>query len=156
MWIYFFALGLAWLAWIIYSKIWKPLTLLSFYKKQLAHKPYRVHFAKFIPFLSEIMTKVYYDTKNHNDAYYTEKRQSKDLDLLYCNFGKDVMMIIINPTLIKELYALDGGSTYKKQEDIIHNIKRLVGESITFSHGERWKKKRKFMTTFLNFNHVNK
>ena len=65
------------------------------------------------------------------------------------------MLRLINPSLIKELYSLDGGKSYIKYEPIIENIKRIVGNSITFSHGERWREKRKFMTSFLNFSYVN-
>ena len=33
-------------------------------------------------------------------------------------------------------------------------MKRIVGESITFTEGEKWKRKRKSMTTLLNFQYV--
>ena len=35
-------------------------------------------------------------------------------------------------------------------------MKRIVKTSITFTEGEQWKAKRRFMTSFFNFNYINK
>ena len=110
---------------------------------------------KFVPFLSEMLLSIIRNTKQHKDAYWSEKDYGKDFDVVICNFGSSIMLRLINPSLIKELYSLDGGKTFIKYEPIIENIKRIAGNSITFSHGERWRQKRKFMTSFLNFSYVN-
>ena len=58
-----------------------------------------------------------------------------------------------NEKLIKEFYSNEN-KIYQKSEDRIRNYRRILGDSLLFSEGEKWKDKRRLMTKIMNFNYL--
>lgn len=74
--------------------------------------------------------------------------------MILCNFIDRPYIQIVNPDLAKQFYELENEKNFKKYTELIRQLERMTGRSITFSEGAAWKHKRKVMTQFLNFSFI--
>lgn len=67
------------------------------------------------------------------------------------NILDKLLVVIINPDLIKEFYSAENVNKYHKLLPLIEGTKIIFGEGMFFSEGETWKTKRKIISNVFNF-----
>jgi cytochrome P450 len=77
-----------------------------------------------------------------------------NFDLAIVNMAHKVQLSLISPKLMKAYYEVDEEHYYQKVEIIIHGLRRMVGNGLTFAKGDVWKMKRRIVTKMLNFSYV--
>lgn len=142
--------------WVAFRSVLSPFRLYQYYKKQLQQKGYKSYNVCFIPFIAPSIINSLQEEKKFKDGLYSAKMTGPAHDLVLTNLASQIVLVLISPKLIQEFYQLDGTPTYIKEKTFITSLKRIVKTSITFTEGEEWKAKRRFMTSFFNFNYINK
>ena len=61
------------------------------------------------------------------------------------------MVELVHPDLIKEFYNQENNDSYPKKSDMLGPLRRLIGDGLIFSEGNRWKTKRKILNRVFNF-----
>ena len=59
--------------------------------------------------------------------------------------------MLINPDLLKDLFAPDKVAIYPKYNILMDGVRELLGEGIAFSEGAQWKHKRRVISKAFNF-----
>ena len=58
---------------------------------------------------------------------------------------------LINPALIKDFMSIEKTNNYPKFELLQKGLKIVVGDSLLFSEGNAWKRKKKIFSNVFNF-----
>ena len=124
------------------------------YRGILKKSEYKVLDFGFVPYASNKFLKWVTNIKKYKDSFYETKHIFPSYDILISNIGDKVLIEFVNPELVKEFYAHEGTTVYEKYKEFLKNAKRSIGSSIVFDEGEIWKRKRKLMTTLLNYNYL--
>jgi len=123
----------------------KPRRLLSYYKSQGMHTDY-------VPPLGH-MTRIKTDFRDNSDSFYYSKvmaRTKPDIPLRAINFGDNVMIALNSPEVLKEFFR--NQQIYAKYSYFIKPLRLVCGLGILTSEGSHWKKHRKILSNFFNFN----
>ena len=74
----------------------------------LSQTNYKVIDGGFIPYAGKMILRLINDLKNHNDSFYSVKRDFPNYDLCLGNYSDKIMIELLNEDLIKEFYANEG------------------------------------------------
>lgn len=138
---------------LIYQMVLKPFWLIRFYKNQGAE-------SIFFPGIG--FGKANYDSfTKHGDCHYYEKEMAKskpDTKTWVTNLGKNVILHILDPNLLKEFYKLQSvePTLYSRDLDFWWVFLETTGQSASFLEGSAWKKHRKATSSFLSTKYIEK
>ena len=90
----------------------------------------------------------------HGDSHYELKTIMSKYDVVLENILNTPIVSLINPELIKEFYQPSGDFKYKKLPMFVENMKRVMGNGLSFKEGLEWKKRRKIMNTIFNYDFI--
>ena len=121
-------------AYLCYRYIVKPKQLISFYSKLFS--PYfSIYQYPFAPFQVPEHIKIEQDLKKSHDCFKTCKEVCSEFDLVISNIVDRAYLSFVSPKLIQAFFELEEDKCYSKYDLLLHGIRRMLGNGITFSKG---------------------
>lgn len=97
------------------------------------------------------MAQIKESQKKYKDALYLEKTFYSKYDVNISNILNKVLVILVNPDLMKEFLSTETNQKYPKIKFLNQGVKRVLGNGIPFTEGAVWKNKRKIISKAFNF-----
>ena len=138
------------LALFFYRCYWEPKKRHQWYVENFRKQGYKVLEVPFRP-LAITFLKIYDLSPNTKDAMRVPKETYPQYDVCVMNTMNKVYINLIHPDLIQDFYLVENLENYAKNKSDTANMKRGLGEGITFSEGKTWKMKRNVLNSMFNF-----
>jgi cytochrome P450 len=129
---------------IITTYIIKPLSGLSFYRKQGIDMTYHYFSAYNLDNIKAV------NRKNNYYAPWIAKMKKEPRPKAFGgNFGSEIYLVLLDPTVIKDF--VQNHYLYVKHLSILRPLKELCGGALVCSEGDEWKRKRRILSEIFHF-----
>lgn len=92
----------------------------------------------------------------YNDSHHYAKHSLTKYHLRLMKVGNDIVIDLIDPTLIQEFFIKEKEKYYQKNlsHPSITSLMQIGGQGLFLSEGESWKKKKKILSNVFNFDFI--